>query len=154
MKSTYSFFAFHIFYANSLFVLFSFDNFCDEQYQACNPDRGRNGKKDEEHRKMEDHGAEDQVPATSTTEEPRREIVAKEVAVGCHPIYGEGDGPELTGFFSSGHSCDYIDASASHGARCHLPSFYASIVASLTPIGCTTLKAVVQPTRHCVNNKG
>lgn len=68
---------------------------------------------------MEDHGAEDQVPARTEEEkeEARREIVATEVEVSCHPIYGDGDGPELTGFFSSGHSCDYIDASASHGAR-------------------------------------
>ena len=113
-----------------------------------NPTKGRNGKKDEQHVKMEDHGAEDQVPATST-EEARREIVAKEVEVSCHPIYGEGDGPELTGFFSSGHSCDYIDASASHGAR-YLP-FLCQLRA--LPQLVARLKAAMQPTND-VNNEG
>jgi hypothetical protein len=97
------------------------------------------GKEDKEHKKMEVHGAEDQVPARTEEEkeEARREIVATEVEVSCHPIYGDGDGPELTGFFSSGHSCDYIDASASHGARYHLPSYHN---------GCKALKAFMQPT--------
>jgi hypothetical protein len=98
---------------------------------------------------MEDHGAEDQVPATGA-EEAMREIVAKAVEVSCHPIYGEGDGPELTGFFSSGHSCDYIDASASHGARYHLP-FLCQLRA--LPQLVARLKAAMQPTND-VNNEG